>query len=77
LALTEYVKLKYKIETSGQTSKIVSDRLEKLEIPISEKEKLSGWLIHSEKEKYAPFGGEPGDIIRLISEIENFLSNTK
>jgi len=69
--------LKYSIETSGQTAEVVSGQVEKLEISLNEKEKISVWLIRAEKEKYAPFGGEPGDIIRLISEIENYMSDTK
>lgn len=76
-ALAEYIKLKYSIETSGQTAVIISGHLEKLEISLNEKEKISGWLIRAEKEKYAPFGGEPGDIIRLISELENFFNDIK
>jgi len=76
-ALAEYIKLKYSIETSGQTAEVVSGQVEKLEISLNEKEKISVWLIRAEKEKYAPFGGEPGDIIRLISEIENYMSDTK
>jgi len=74
-ALADYIKLKYDIETTGQTAEAISDHLEKLEIPLNEKEKISNWLIRSEKEKYAPFGGEPGDIIRLITELEDYFSD--
>lgn len=77
LALTAYIKLKYNVETSGQTAEVIAVNLGKLEISPDDKEKISGWLIRAEKEKYAPFGGEPGDIIRLISEIENYMSGTK
>lgn len=76
-ALTDFIKSKYNVETSGRTAEIISADLEKLKISPDEKEKISGWLIRAEKEKYAPFSGEPGDIIRLISELENFFKNIK
>ncbi len=76
-ALTDYIKLKYNIEISGQNAEKISGQIDKLEISANYKEKISGWLIQSEKEKYAPFGGEPGDIIRLISELDNFFNDIK
>jgi len=76
-ALADYIKLKFSIETSGQNAEKITGQIEKLEISPNEKEKISGWLVRAEKEKYAPFGGEPGDIIRLISELENFFNNIK
>ncbi len=76
-ALANYIKAKFSIETSGQNAEKIVGQIEKLEISANYKEKISGWLIRSEKEKYAPFGGEPGDIIRLISELENFFNDIK
>ena len=76
-ALVNYIEAKFSIATSGQNAEKIADNIDKLEISINEKEKISGWLIQSEKEKYAPFGGEPGDIIRLISELENFFNDIK
>jgi hypothetical protein len=74
-ALSNFIESKYNINTSGQTAEVISGNLEKLEISADEKEKISFWLIHSEKEKYAPFEGEPGDIIRLITELENYFGS--
>ena len=74
-ALSDFIESKYTINTSGQTAEVISGHLEKLKISADEKEKISFWLIRAEKEKYAPFGGEPGDIIRLITELENFFGD--
>lgn len=70
-ALTEYIETKYNIMTAGRTAPDILAELEKDDISINEKEKISAWLQRAEKEKYAPFGGEPGDLIRLITELEN------
>jgi hypothetical protein len=41
-------------------------------MPAGDKDKVKGWLTIAEKEKYAPMGGSPGDILRLSAELESF-----
>ena len=69
-----YIQNKFDIKTTGKTAELILSDIDKLEIPADDKEKISAWLSRAEKEKYAPFEGEPGDIIRLITELENFFN---
>jgi hypothetical protein len=70
--LCDYIEKKYQLSTAGKTAAAISDEMEKLDISITQKEKLSGWLVQAETEKFAPLAGTPGDIIRLITELENY-----
>jgi hypothetical protein len=70
--LTSYIEKKYGLEVLNQTAENIVAKLENIEMPINDRDKISNWLIKSEKEKYAPFGGEPGDIIRLTAELEKY-----
>lgn len=75
--LIGYIEEKYDINTAGRTTKIVCDELGKLEIEIDHKVKLTGWLNLADKEKYAPMTGEPGDIIRLATDLDNYFRSMK
>ncbi len=68
----DYIEKKYQLSTAGKTAAAISDEMEKLDISVGLKEKLTGWLTQAETEKFAPLAGSPGDIIRLISELENY-----
>jgi len=70
--LTLFIEKKYGLGIINQTAEIIAAKLDSVEIPINDKEKLIHWLIKSEKEKYAAFGGEPGYIIRLTAELEKY-----
>ncbi len=71
-ALAEYIERKFAIKVSGLSSAAMLSKLEKVELFPELKEPLSNWIRQAETEKYAPVGGTPGDIIRLITELENF-----
>jgi hypothetical protein len=73
--LIGYISEKYGIGTVGRTTRDIADDLEKSEIELEHKEKLSAWLILADKEKYAPHAGEPGDIIRLTTEMEKYFQD--
>lgn len=70
--LSVYIEVRYKINTVGKTAVVISEELDKLDIPLRQKEKLIGWMMQAETGKFAPLSGTPGDIIRLITELENF-----
>lgn len=71
--LSAYLESKYELALGGKTTQVILEELERLEVPIDRREKITGWLALAEKEKFAPGGGTPGDIIRLINEVESFL----
>jgi len=68
--LNIYIEKKYNLRVANQTAEIIVGKLSETDIPEAEKEKISHWLIKAEKEKFAPFGGEPGEVIRLAAELE-------
>ena len=76
-ALVDYLRNKHSISYSGRTAKAVAEDIDQLEIPAGEKERLVAWLTQAEKEKYAPFGGDPGDLLRLTTELEKFFAGIK
>ncbi len=74
-ALTKYIEVKYDFSTTGKTSVHITEYLENRQMDMEHREKLIKWLSTAEKEKYAPLAGEPGDTIRLATEIENHFRN--
>jgi len=70
--LATYIEEKFGLATSGRTSAAIIGALESIEIGLDTRDKLAGWLAQAEKEKYAPSGGEPGDTIRMITELEEY-----
>jgi BatD DUF11 like domain len=70
--LNGYLERKYGLVTAGKSTSAVLNEMERIEFPAGERENISGWLTMADKEKYAPIEGAPGDIIRLIAELENF-----
>ena len=72
--LIGYMERKYGITGGGKATSDLLSEIGRAEIPLSAKEQLSEWLVRADKEKYAPSGGAPGDIIRLITELESFFN---
>jgi len=75
--LSTFLEKKYNQNLSGQTADDIISNFEEIEISLDIKEKLTVWLTKAEKEKFAPMGGEPGDIIRLIAELEKFFKKNE
>jgi hypothetical protein len=67
-----YLENKYRLESAGKSAENIMAELEGLDMPAGDKDKVKGWLTIAEKEKYAPMGGSPGDILRLSAELESF-----
>jgi hypothetical protein len=70
--LIDYLGGEYKLDVTGKTTLLIIEELSELDIPQERKKKIASWLEHAEKEKFAPGGGSPGDVLRLVTEIENF-----
>ncbi len=70
--LNVYMERKYGLVTAGKATSAVLNEMERIEFPAGGRERISEWLALADKEKYAPIEGAPGDIIRLIAELENF-----
>ena len=70
--LNDYLEKKYGLVAAGKATSAVLNEMERIEFPAGGRERISEWLALADKEKYAPIEGAPGDIIRLIAEIETF-----
>ncbi len=75
--LIGYMGKKYGMELTGRATSDILTEIDKAEIPLEAKGQLSQWLSLADKEKYAPSGGAPGDIIRLVTDLENYFMKTK
>lgn len=69
--LSHYLDSKLGLKTAGRTASEIVNDLAESPIPEVMKAKIAAWLTQAEKEKYAPLPGEPGDMLRLVTEIEN------
>jgi len=67
-----YLENKYGLSVSGRTTRVILESMEEADIPMNRKEILINWLKMAEVEKFSPSKGEPGDIMRLITAVENF-----
>lgn len=74
-ALLHFLEKQYRFDLLGLTPDGVVSRLNELDIPEDEKGQLIKWLKMSEKEKFAPGTGSPGETLRLATEIENYVKN--
>lgn len=72
--LTDYMERKYDLHLSGRMAQNILADLDRLDISGDAKDKIGGWLKQADKEKFAPSAGTPGDIIRLISEMEDYFT---
>jgi len=69
--LSQYLESKCSIKTAGRTAAEILGDCETANLSDDLKSRFNIWLTMAEKEKYAPLPGEPGDMIRLATEIEN------
>jgi hypothetical protein len=73
-SLLTFAENKYGVVVRGRSTSDILAELPTKEIALEMSERLSEWLTLADKEKYAPSGGAPGDVIRLISELEKYFS---
>lgn len=69
--LSHYLDLKFGLKTAGRTASEIVGDLASSPMPDTMKEKMAAWLLQAEREKYAPLPGEPGEVLRLVTEMEN------
>jgi hypothetical protein len=74
-ALLDYLGNRFGMETAGKTMSTIKEAVSALDIAVNHQEKIIQLLEMAESEKFAPRQGEPGDILRLCTELENHFSN--
>lgn len=73
--LLEYLEKVYNLEVTGLSSEAIVTELDTVNMDSALKEKISGWLLRAEKEKYTPQAPAPGETIRLEAEIRTFFES--
>jgi hypothetical protein len=63
------------LETSGRSAEEVTMGIQASKLSESEKEKLCGWILRADREKFTPLPPAPGETIRLEAEIRNFFES--
>ncbi len=70
--LGQYLETRHGVACAGKTVEEIIGHFETKQLPLDSKDKIKEWLILAEKEKYAPTGHQPGETLRLATEMENF-----
>lgn len=73
--LLEYLEKVYNLEVTGLSSEAIVTELDTVNMNSALKEKISGWLLRAEKEKFTPQAPAPGETIRLEAEIRTFFES--
>lgn len=73
--LLEYLEKEYNLEVTGLSSEAIVTELNTVNMDSALKEKISGWLLRAEKEKFTPLAPVPGETIRLEAEIRTFFES--
>ena len=73
--LARYLHRQYDIVTDRCTADDLVARLEQLDLAAARRERLALWLRESEQAKYRPVTGQPGETIRLETELREFFAN--
>lgn len=63
------------LETSGQSAEEVTKGVQASKLTEAEKEKLCGWILRADREKFTPLPPAPGETIRLEAEIRQFFES--
>jgi hypothetical protein len=71
--LVTFLKSQYGIRGKGDSVNDIVAEIDALEWPDSQKEKVCGWLVRADKEKFTPVTTAPGETIRLETEIRAFI----
>jgi len=71
-ALSGYLKARYDVDTNKLSGDALAERLKDAQVEPSQVERIIGWLIRAEREKFAPVAAPPGEVVRLDAEIRQF-----
>ena len=75
--LVNYLTARFGSARQGLSCEAIIIELAKTDMPLVERDKISGWLRQAEKEKYSPAGAPPGEATRIESEVREFFQSIK
>ncbi len=73
--LTGFLRLKYDIDVAGPVGDTLGQSLVQAGLEQAAADKIAGWLLRAEKDKYSPVTAGPGETVRLESELREFFEN--
>lgn len=60
------------VATSGHSAEEIAEGIKNSSLSEVEKEKITGWILRADREKFSPLPPTPGETIRLESEVRTF-----
>lgn len=73
--LTWFINIQYGINVSHRTAEEITGSLKEVNLSPAEQEKLAGWLLRADREKFTPLPPMPGETVRLETEIRDFFEH--
>ncbi len=67
--LTRYLADAYLLPVGDQPEEELKEQLKKTPLKEAQVEAIAGWLIRARRDKFSPVNAQPGEVIRLESEI--------
>jgi len=73
--LAGYLGARYGVDTNNLSAEAVAAQLRRSGVAQPETDRILGWLIRAEREKFAPVAAPPGEVVRLEAEIRQFFES--
>jgi hypothetical protein len=70
-----YLSAQYGFKFAGQSVEEVVKALDNTGVPESEKDRICGWLLRADREKFSPAMSSPGETVRLETEVREFFES--
>jgi hypothetical protein len=70
-----YLSAQYSFDFTGQSVEEIVKALDNTGVPEMEKDRVCGWLLRADREKFTPAVPTPGETIRLETEVREFFES--
>ncbi len=70
--LVSFVQATCGVATAGNSAEEIAEGIKNSSLTEAEKEKITGWILRADREKFSPLPPTPGETIRLESEVRTF-----
>ncbi|MGH8015692.1 MAG: hypothetical protein ACREBV_05835, partial [Candidatus Zixiibacteriota bacterium] len=73
--LSKFLNSNYRISINGQSEEKIEALLGTTPMSQQSRAVVKGWLAQAEKDKFRPVEAEPGETVRLETELRKFFGN--
>ncbi|MBK7141679.1 MAG: hypothetical protein IPH75_06340 [bacterium] len=70
--LVKFAQDQLKVDCTGRSAEEIASAIRETKLSESDKEKLTGWLLRADREKFSPLPPAPGETIRLEAEVRQY-----